>query len=174
MSAAGPSSIHARLARASLEEYVRSGRVIPVPEGLPEEMMRPAACFVSLKKDGVLRGCIGTIEPVESSLAAEIIANAISAGTRDPRFLPVSEEELPWLTYSVDVLSPPESIPDLAGHDPKRFGLIVEGQGRRGLLLPDLEGVDTPEQQLSICLSKAGLSSPRGIRLYRFTVRRYR
>jgi AmmeMemoRadiSam system protein A len=169
----GPSSWHARLAQAALEEYVRRGRVIPVPDDVPEELRRRSACFVSIKKDGALRGCIGTIEPVEESLAAEIIANAISAGTRDPRFLPVTAEELPWLRYSVDVLSPPEAIPDLTGHDPKRYGLIVEAAGRRGLLLPDLEGVDTPEQQLAICLSKAGLSSPRAVRLYRFTVERY-
>ncbi|MGQ9807981.1 MAG: AmmeMemoRadiSam system protein A [Armatimonadota bacterium] len=174
MNAGEPSSPHARLARAALEEYVRRGRVLPAPDDVPEDLLRRAACFVSLKKDGALRGCIGTIEPVEETLAAEIIANAISAGTRDPRFLPVTPEELPWLQYSVDVLTPPEPIPDLTGHDPRRYGLIVEGFGRRGLLLPDLEGVDTPEQQLAICLSKAGLSSPRGIRLYRFTVERYR
>ncbi len=143
------------------------------PEHIPEELAHPAACFVSLKVGGHLRGCIGTIEPTEPCLAYEIMANAVAAGTRDPRFYPVDEDELEHLEYSVDVLSPPERISGLDGHDPRKYGLIVNGQGRRGLLLPDLEGVGTADEQLSICLSKAGLPADAEVELYRFTVSRY-
>ncbi len=167
-----PESIHARLARSALERYVLSHERLKLVDE-PKGLTAPAACFVSLKEGGQLRGCIGSIEPCEKSLAEEIISNAISAGTTDPRFVAVCPEELPFLTYSVDVLSTPGLIESIDGHDPNTHGLIVEGAGKRGLLLPDLEGVDTAEKQLQICYAKAGLDTSVLVKLYRFTVERY-
>jgi AmmeMemoRadiSam system protein A len=120
-----------------------------------------------------LRGCIGTIEPVKDSLAEEIIANAISAATRDPRFPPVRAEELPNLKYSVDVLSAPEPCA-LGDLDPKTYGVIVEDEsGRRGLLLPDLEGIKAPAEQVEIALRKAGIAPGSPVKLSRFRADRY-
>ncbi|MDP2660144.1 MAG: AmmeMemoRadiSam system protein A, partial [Dehalococcoidia bacterium] len=118
-------------------------------------------------------GCIGTIEPCCPSLAEEAIANAISSATRDPRFLPVEERELEELAYSVDVLSPPEPIDGLHQLDPRRYGVVVERGYRRGLLLPDLDGVDTPEQQVEIARRKAGILPDAAVHLYRFQVQRF-
>jgi AmmeMemoRadiSam system protein A len=164
------------LARRTIETFVREGRVVEVPNVAKDSLLgQRAACFVSIKTDvGDLRGCIGTVEPTQDTLAAELIHNAISAATRDPRFLPVSASELPHLRYSVDVLSPPEPT-RFEELNPKTYGLIIEdGRGRRGLLLPDLEGVETAEQQLQITARKAGISSGAGeVNLYRFQVRRY-
>jgi AmmeMemoRadiSam system protein A len=164
------------LARRTIETFVREGRVIEVPHVADDSLLGGrAACFVSIKTDeGDLRGCIGTIEPNKATLAEELIHNAISAATRDPRFLPVAASELPHLRYSVDVLSPPEPT-RFADLNPKTYGLIVEDErGRRGLLLPDLEGVETPEQQLQITARKAGIASiAEDVKLYRFRVRRY-
>ena len=166
---------YVRLARMSLETYVRTGRVMEAPPDLPHEMRKKAAAFVSLKKRGRLRGCIGTIEPVQVDLAHEIIRNAISAGTEDPRFEPVSESELDEIVYSVDILSEPEPVGDVGSLDPRVYGVIVEKGYRRGLLLPDLEGIDTVEQQLAIAAQKAGLRpNDKGLRIYRFTVERHR
>jgi AmmeMemoRadiSam system protein A len=164
------------LARRSVETLVREGRVLEVP-GVPVDSLlgQPAACFVSIKiGDGDLRGCIGTVEPTRTSLAEELIHNAISAATRDPRFPPVETSELSQLRYSVDVLSPPEPA-RFAELNPKTYGLIVEDERghRRGLLLPDLEGVDSAEQQLQITMRKAGIPPGANVNLYRFRVRRY-
>ena len=167
-------SPHVRLAIAAIEEYVKHGRVIDVPADAPEELRSACAgAFVCLKMQGDLRGCIGTIEPVRRSLAEEIIDNAISAATRDPRFLPVEPEELPLLEVSVDVLFPPEEVDGPEHLDPKRFGVIVENGSRRGLLLPDLEGVDTVEQQVEIARHKAFIQQSEAIKLYRFEVKRH-
>ena len=151
---------HVRLARLSLETYVREGRRIRPPEGLPSELTDVSgACFVSLKKGGQLRGCIGTILPTRRSLAEEICANAISAGTHDPRFSPVRASELPELVYDVDVLTKPEPIDSASLLDPSRYGVIVScADGRRGLLLPDLDGVDTVEEQLRIAAQKGRIN----------------
>ncbi|HHX65575.1 MAG TPA: AmmeMemoRadiSam system protein A [Chloroflexi bacterium] len=162
-----------RLARTTIEHYVRTGQVIGLPEKLPGELGRRAGTFVSLHRGGELRGCIGTIEPVRDSLAEEIIANAISAATRDPRFPPVSTEELADLEISVDVLDESEPIQSVGELDPKRYGIIVQAGDRRGLLLPDLEGVDTAEQQLLIALRKAWISPQEKYHLFRFQVTRY-
>lgn len=163
------------LARRSLEHYIRTDSPLEKPEGLaPELTDRRSGAFVSLKIDGQLRGCIGTIQPVRDSLASEIIRNAVSAGTEDPRFLPVREKELPLLEYSVDVLSPPQGIQDISELDPKRYGVIVSFGGRRGLLLPDLEGVDTAEQQVRIALQKGGIDPNQPYRMQRFEVFRHR
>ncbi len=164
----------ARLARETLEMYIRSGNKISVPGWVPAEMKnRRAGVFVSLKKKGELRGCIGTVGPTMVNIAEEIITNAISSGTRDPRFPTVKESELEDLTYSVDVLGPPEKISSMDELDIKRYGVIVTAGFRRGLLLPDLEGVDTPEQQVSIALQKSGINSGERFDLQRFEVIRY-
>ncbi|HKS29045.1 MAG TPA: AmmeMemoRadiSam system protein A [Pyrinomonadaceae bacterium] len=160
------------LARQTIEAFVGGGE-IPTPPAdlLPER----AACFVSIKTDeGDLRGCIGTIEPAQDSLAEEIVANAISAATRDPRFPPVSANELSHLRYSVDVLYEPEpaTFDDL---DPKVYGVIVEDAGgtRRGLLLPDIEGVNSPSQQVEIAARKAGIRAGTQLKFWRFRVERF-
>jgi AmmeMemoRadiSam system protein A len=166
-------SVLVQWARRSLESFVESKKRLPLPQPLPEEMSYAAAAFVSLKKDGQLRGCIGTLQPVRDNLALEIRENAISAGTEDYRFLPVEKEELADLVYSVDVLSKPEPIDSISQLDPKRYGVIVRSGGRSGVLLPDLEGIDTPEEQVEIARQKAGI--PRGTKLdlERFEVRRF-
>ncbi len=167
-------SPHVTLATAAIAEYVNHNRVIPVPKDTPEELKSTCAgSFVCLKIHGSLRGCIGTIEPVRHSLAEEIIENAISAANRDPRFLPVQPYELDQLEISVDVLMPPESVDGLEYLDPKHYGVIVESGRKRGLLLPDLEGVDTSEQQVDIARRKAGIGESERYTLYRFAVNRY-
>lgn len=167
-------SPHVRLARAAIEEYVKNRRMIDVPADTPDELkLTCAGAFVCLKMHGGLRGCIGTIEPVCHSLAEEIIENAVSAAARDPRFLPVEGDELDDLEVSVDVLQTPEPIEGLEQLDPKLFGVIVENGSRRGLLLPDLDGVDTAEQQVDIARHKAFIGNSEPIKLYRFGVNRH-
>ena len=163
------------LARQSVNSWVKYHRVLPLPDGLPQEMTgQRAGVFVSLHEDGELRGCIGTIRPAEESIAKEIIQNAISAASRDPRFDPVRPEELKILVISVDVLSDPEPIESLSKLDPERFGVIVSKGMKRGLLLPRLEGVDTVEEQIRIACRKAGLDPDEDdIRLQRFEVVRH-
>jgi len=166
-------SPYVKLARNALETYIRTGKVIEPPEELPEIFNRRAGVFVSIKKDGELRGCIGTIAPTTSNLAEEIIKNSLEAGLNDPRFEPVEEKELMELTYSVDVLYPPEEVVDLSELDPKKYGVIVSKGYRRGLLLPDLEGVDTVEKQLSIAKRKAGIDPLDSVKIERFLVERF-
>ena len=162
------------LARNTIESYVREKRTIKPPEQLVPEMQGRAGAFVSLHDSrGNLRGCIGTIEPQQSTVAQEVIQNAISAATRDPRFPPVQPEELEGLDVKVDVLTEPEPIDSLDQLDPKRYGVIVESGWRRGLLLPDLEGVDTVEYQVDIAMRKAGIRPGEPMQLYRFEVIRY-
>ncbi|MDP2954513.1 MAG: AmmeMemoRadiSam system protein A [Chloroflexota bacterium] len=162
------------ISKKAVEAYVRDGVVIPAPADLPAELRGRAGVFVSLKKGGTLRGCIGTIEPCCENLAEEAIANAISSAVRDPRFLPVRESELAKWTYSVDVLSEPEPINGLGELDPKQYGVVVEQGNRRGLLLPDLEGVETAEQQVTIARLKAGIGPDEPVQLYRFRVERFK
>jgi AmmeMemoRadiSam system protein A len=166
---------HVRLARETIERYVRTGELTKVPQWVPQQMRSGrAGVFVSLHMDGELRGCIGTFLPVRGSIAEEIIANAVSASTEDPRFPPVRPEELDRLEISVDVLSSPERVDSREELDPKRYGIIVRSGNRRGLLLPDLEGVDTVEQQISIAMKKAGISPRQQVTLERFQVVRHR
>lgn len=167
-----------RLARLTVERQLAGGELSDeLWRGLgadPGIWAEPQACFVSIKNaDGSLRGCIGTILPTQPSLAREIMANAVSAATRDPRFPPMAAGELAAAVFSVDVLSPPEPVDSLDQLDPARWGVIVSKGRQRGLLLPDLEGVDTVEKQLSIAAQKAGLSSLDGVKLERFSVSRY-
>ncbi|MBP1753658.1 MAG: hypothetical protein H6Q59_56 [Firmicutes bacterium] len=166
---------YVHLARHSLETFITSGKQAKLPEGLPEEMTkRRAGVFVSLKKHGSLRGCIGTISPVTGSIAEEILRNAVSAGDEDPRFPPVKEEELDELVYSVDVLSPAEKIQSMSELNVERYGVIVSAGRKRGLLLPNLEGVDTIEQQVAIAKKKAGIYDNEKVSLERFEVVRHK
>ena len=166
--------VRVKLALDAIRAYVTRGEVIAVPADLPAELTDSnAATFVSLKKDGELRGCIGTIEPARPSVAEEIISNAISAAVRDPRFLPVEPEELDDLVCSVDVLTPPEEC-DIGDLDPGRYGVIVDSGSRRGLLLPDLEGIDSIEEQVGIARRKGGIGPYEHVKLYRFEVVRYK
>ncbi|MFY9257174.1 MAG: AmmeMemoRadiSam system protein A [Dethiobacteria bacterium] len=170
--ASGPSA-PVRLARQALRHYLEHGRPLEPPDPLPAELSSQAGAFVSLKKGEALRGCIGTVEPTRKNLAEEIIMNAISAGVRDPRFNPVRLEEIDDLAVSVDVLMPLERIDSLAELDPKKYGVLVRSGHRSGLLLPDLEGIDTAPEQVAIARQKAGIGPREPVELYRFEVRRY-
>lgn len=161
------------LARKTIETYLKEKRVIDPPAELTPEMREKAGVFVSLHRNGDLRGCIGTFRATTGNVAQEIIHNAIESSTRDPRFLPMTPEELEGLEISVDVLSPPEPAASKAELDPSCFGCIVKAGGRRGLLLPDLPGVETPDQQIEICKSKAGIGENEKVELFKFKVRRY-
>jgi len=165
-----------QLARKVLEHYYSSQKdKLYEPQGVPDAFSkRRAGVFVSLKKHGHLRGCIGTIAPTYNNIAEEITENAISAATRDPRFHPVEREELPELDISVDILADPEPVQDMEELDPHKYGVIVSSGGRRGLLLPDLEGVDNVEEQVAIARQKAGIGPGEKVRLERFEVVRYR
>ena len=162
-----------KLAKEAVERYVSQGKVIK-PDELDAEMHEKAGVFVSIKKHGELRGCIGTFESTRSNIAEEIVYNAIGSATHDPRFTPVMVSELGDLEYSVDILTSPEPVDSVDQLDPKRYGIIVESGFKRGLLLPDLKGVDTVDMQVDICRAKAGISKDEPISLYRFEVRRYK
>lgn len=165
---------YVRLARKTIEEYIRKGQKIEVPKELPEEMYSgKAGVFVSIKEDGKLRGCIGTIQAVQASIAEEIIENAISASTRDSRFSPIEPDELDRLVISVDVLGGMEAIDSPEELDVKKYGVVVTKGYKRGLLLPNLEGVDTVEEQIGIAKRKAGIGEDEKVRLERFEVVRH-
>ena len=165
---------YVRLAVSSLESYISGRKRIQVPEGLPTEMYSTrAGAFVSIHKHGQLRGCIGTIAPTQDSVAEEIIENAISASTKDPRFEPITPDELQWLEVNVDVLGEPEEIDSPEMLDVKRYGVIVTSGNKRGLLLPDLDGVDSVEQQIDIARRKGGIGAHEKIQLRRFEVVRH-
>ena len=165
---------YVHLARKTIETYVRERRKIRLPDGIPEEMKnREAGAFVSLHKGGMLRGCIGTLFPTTGCVGQEIINNAISACTRDPRFHPVTEDELPFLEISVDVLSESEEVSSMDELDVKKYGVIVSNGYRQGVLLPDLDGVDSVEQQIAIARRKAGIEEDEEISIERFEVVRH-
>ena len=166
---------YVKLARYSLETFVKTRQRAALPEALlPALTTRRAGVFVSLKKDGQLRGCIGTFQPTTASVAEEIVQNAVSAGAEDPRFSPVEPEELADLVYSVDVLTPPESVEDETALDAAKYGIIVEGMGgRRGLLLPALPGVNDVAEQVTIARKKGGIGANEPVKLYRFEVVRH-
>ena len=165
---------YVRLARASVESFVTKRKRLDIPDWVPVEMKENrAGTFVSIHEYGKLRGCIGTIMPTSESIAREIIENAISASTRDPRFEPIRPEELAWLQINVDVLGSPEKILSKDQLDVKRYGVIVTKGRKRGLLLPDLDGVDTVEQQISIARQKAGIGPHETVELERFEVVRH-
>ena len=168
------SDAYVRLARQSVESYVLHNTVMDVPAGLPDEMLKKqAGTFVSIHKNGSLRGCIGTILPTKNSIAKEIIYNAVSASTKDPRFSPITPDELKYLEINVDVLTEPEDISSPEELDVKRYGVIVTHGYKRGLLLPDRDGVDSVEQQIDIARRKAGIDKGEDIKLQRFEVVRH-
>ena len=169
----GEQSIYTLIARHSLEKGIKGITLLELPVPLPEGLERPGAVFVSLKKNGALRGRIGTIRPLQDSLSVEIAANALNAALDDPRFPPVTPSELDELEISVDLLSEPEKVEAIAALDPRRYGVIVSAGRRSGLLLPDLEGIDTAEQQLQIARQKAGIHPHEAVEIYRFTVERH-
>ena len=163
------------LAREAIETFVRTGKSISTPDPPSALLAARAACFVSIKTtDGELRGCVGTIEPIRETLAEELIANAINAATRDPRFDPVTPSELTSLRFSVDILAAPQPA-EFTDLDPKNYGVIVEDESGklRGLLLPDIEGVDSANQQVSIAARKAGIAPGQPLKLSRFRVTRF-
>ncbi len=162
------------LAKQTVETYVREGKAPELPKELTPEMKEQAGVFVSIHKLGELRGCIGTFEPATNNVAEEIMSNAIASATRDPRFHPITPDELEDLEYSVDVLTSPEPVDSQDELDPRKYGVIVQAGYSRGLLLPDLEGVDTVEQQINICRQKAGIPMSEPVKLYRFEVKRYK
>ena len=163
-----------QLARASAEWFVNNGTVMPLPDDLlPELLNAKAGAFVSIHKFGALRGCIGTIAPTQKNLALEIIENAVSAVCKDPRFEPVAQDELKYLDINVDVLGEAEPIESQAQLDVKKYGVIVQSGYKRGLLLPDLDGVDTVERQLAIARRKGGIAPGEKVQLFRFEVVRH-
>lgn len=165
--------LRVELARRAVEAFVREGRVLDPPDPLPLAFRERRGAFVCLKREGKLRGCIGTVAPTCPDLAREIIQNAVGACSRDPRFPPVQPAELEDLSVSVDILGEARRVAGPEGLDPRRYGIIVRSRGRSGVLLPDLEGVDTVERQLEIACRKAGISPGEPLDLYRFEVNRY-
>ncbi len=167
-------SPHVALALRSIAHYLEVGRALPLPGDLPEELTNSrAGAFVTLHKEGRLRGCIGTISPTQSTLGEEIIQNALSAAFKDPRFEPLTKKELPRITCSVDVLGALELIQSKEALDVREYGVIVSRGARRGLLLPNLEGVDTVAEQLAIARQKAGIGPEEPVKLERFRVVRH-
>ena len=168
------SDAYVKLARASAEYFVKNGDIMPLPDWVPQELLKAkAGAFVSVHKFGGLRGCIGTIAFTQKNLALEIIHNAVSAVSRDPRFDPVTEDELKYLDINVDVLGEAEPIKSESELDVKKYGVIVQSGYKRGLLLPDLDGVDTVEQQVSIAKRKGGIAPGEKVDLFRFEVVRH-
>jgi len=164
------------LAGSAVENYVKSGTVIAVPQGFLKEFLnRKAGVFVTIEKNGKLRGCIGTYLPCYENIAEETIKNAVAAASEDDRFGPVKQDELPSLAFTVYVLNKPELVGGLEELDPKKYGVIVMSDSKKtGLLLPDLEGVDSVEQQLAIACDKADIDpNKEKISIYKFTVEKY-
>jgi AmmeMemoRadiSam system protein A len=165
------------LAAEAVEAFVRDRRIIVPPTDLFERhppAARRAGAFVCLKARGLLRGCIGTTEPTRETLAVEIIENAVAAAARDPRFAPVGLDELFELAITVDVLSEPEPVADAAQLDHRRYGVIVRAGARRGVLLPDIEHIDSVGEQLETARQKAGIGPDESVELFRFEVTRYK
>ena len=180
------------LAKSAVENYTKENKIISSPKDLPEDFLkRRAGAFVTIEKKNELRGCIGTYLPTRINIAEEVVHNAVAAAAEDYRFGPIQEEELPYLSYNVYILSYPEPVKDIKELNPKKFGVIVKTGPftypnqenvvlddpipyKTGLLLPDLEGVDTIEQQIEICCRKGGIDPKKEkIFIYRFTVEKY-
>ena len=169
-----PEDEYVNLAKESIEYFVKKQTHLPIPKFLSKEFYeQKSGVFVSIHKRGELRGCIGTILPIRKNIAEEIIENAISAATKDPRFPEIREEELPDLEIKVDILTTPERIENIDQLNPKKYGVIVSNSWKKGLLLPDLEGIDTAEEQISIARKKAGITDSETIKLERFEVIRH-
>lgn len=172
------------LAKKAVETYIKEGKIINPPNDLLKEMTsKKAGVFVSIYSlkpntynlEPRLRGCIGTFSATTENIALEIIKNAISSATRDNRFLSITKEELPYLTYSVDILSEPILIKDLTELNPKKFGVLIHSGSKTGLLLPDIKGIDSIEEQIFIACQKAGIDSKEEkIEIYKFSVERHK
>jgi len=166
---------YVKLARTSLEYYIKEHKILKNYDSLLNEMLEnQAGVFVSIKKHGQLRGCIGTISATRSNIANEITYNAISAGTKDPRFQQVTQDDLRDLVYSVDILSTPEPIESMQQLDVIKYGIIVRHGMRSGLLLPNLEGVNSVKEQVSIALRKARIDPGEKYSMERFEVVRHK
>ncbi len=168
------------LASKSVSKYIKHGEKLSAPENLDEKLTdKQKAVFVTIKKDGDLRGCIGTIKPTEESVAEEIISNAISA-CKDPRFSPITKKELPKLSYEVNLLTEPELILEAQGIpqdipiDPKKEGVLVKSRKKTGLLLPNLEGIDSAKEQLKHALKKGGIGIDEEFKIYKFETNEYK
>ena len=167
--------IYVKLAKDTINEYIKNNRVLDIPDYVNEEMLNNKnGVFVSIHKFGNLRGCIGTFLPTKDNIALEIISNAISASTKDPRFIPINKYELDYLNINVDILSTPENIDSKEELDIKKYGVIVSKGFKRGLLLPDLEGIDTVDEQINIAKQKAGIKDNEEVELQRFEVERHK
>ena len=161
------------LAIESVHHYLEHGVPPPRPEPLTEDLQKKKGAFVCIKNGSKLRGCIGNLTPIHDNLAAEIIQNAVSAATRDPRFPPIDKKELANLTFSVDVLTPLEKVDNVSKLDCRKYGVAVKSGEKLGVLLPDLEGVDTVQKQIEICLKKGGIEKTESCEMFRFEVKRY-
>ncbi|MCD6500734.1 AmmeMemoRadiSam system protein A [bacterium] len=166
------------LAKKAVENYIKKGEIIDVPDNLPREILeKKSGTFVTIKKSGQLRGCIGTYLPTRENIAEEIIRNAIAAATQDYRFDAVQKEELPYLSYTVYILDKPEQIKDISELDPKKYGILIKTLDfppKSALLLPDLEGLDTVEKQLFAACQKAGINPEKEkIVIYKFSAKKY-
>ena len=167
---------YVKLAIQAVEHFLAEKKSLPCPSPLPDEMSHSLGTFVSIKikTSGELRGCMGTVTPNQDNLAKEIIYNAVNAATRDPRFTPVTNEELHQLLFSVDVLTPLEPVNKPEQLNPKQYGLSIKYEERQGILLPDLEGIDTVQRQIELCLKKGNIKKNASYQMYRFEVERYR
>lgn len=172
MNKTGLSNTIKKLAQQAVETYLRKERIIKTKTDHPF-LEQKAAAFVSLKINNQLRGCLGTIMPQQENLAKEIVANAIRAATEDYRFSPVQVQELAQISYSVDVLSDLTPVKNVKELDPKKYGVLVQQGAMQGLLLPDLDGVETVKQQLDIVKHKAGIFSDEELQIYKFEVQRF-
>lgn len=163
------------LAKRTIEEFIKTGKIPSIPNEIPEDMKRKAGVFVSIKKKGKLRGCIGTFFPATENIYTEIIRNAIAAATEDPRFPAIHESEIPDLEYSVDIISHPETVKNLDELDPEKYGIIVVKDWQRGLLLPAIDGINTVDEQIRIAKLKAGIDPfDPDVEIYKFKSERYR
>ena len=166
------------LAKKTVETYIKERKIISPPRDLPKDLLeKRAGTFVTIEKEGKLRGCIGTYLPTKENIAKEIIQNAISAATDDYRFGKIKEEELPFLSYTVYILNPPEQVESIKELNPKKYGIIIrtaETPMRSALLLPDLEGVNTIEEQMDIVCQKGGINPAEDkLIIFRFTVEKH-
>lgn len=167
----GPALDLQELGRRAIDTYLRTRQLIDPPSPIPPDLERPSAVFVTLRKRGELRGCVGSIRPTEPTAAHEFVRYAIASAVRDPRFDPVRLDEVNELTVKLQLLGPAESVTDIATLDPRTYGIIVRSQDRQALLLPGIEGIETAEQQIAAACEKAGISRFAPLELERFQTR---
>ncbi len=162
------------LAKKAIEAYIQNKEIISPPKNLTKELLKKSGAFVTIKKNGELRGCIGTYLPTKENLAQEIIANAIAAASDDYRFGPIQKQELPSLSYIVYILGAPELVRNINELNPQKYGIIVKTDSKSGLLLPGLERIETPEKQVFIACQKAGINpAEEKILIYKFAAEKY-